>query len=199
MLRAVLERLPRSERDSLELGPGERLVPGVAMEDRTWLAQQLSLRGQLWSTDDRRVLVTLWWYSASVWTIGPTLTALALFDKVLSADPADLSRHWLPDSRVTGAYSSRLVPADVPVRAAGQTIRHLYERVIPTLADLGGMRPRPLWAVAADSMANRLLWLGQAVGDVQRVTGLLDPLIDAVGQPLPPPGHATHDPLTQPP
>jgi ferric iron reductase protein FhuF len=49
------------------------------------------------------------------------------------------------------------------------------------------MRERPLWAIATDSLADRLLALGRAVGDVPRVTALAAPLADAVGPPLPAP------------
>jgi ferric iron reductase protein FhuF len=49
------------------------------------------------------------------------------------------------------------------------------------------MRERPLWAIATDSVANRLLALGRAVGDVARATALAAPLAAAVGAPLPVP------------
>ena len=37
------------------------------------------------------------------------------------------------------------------------------------------MRERPLWAIATDSLAGRLLTLGRAVGAVPAVTGLAGP------------------------
>jgi hypothetical protein len=49
------------------------------------------------------------------------------------------------------------------------------------------MRERPLWAIATDSLANRLLALGRALGDVPRVTGLAAPLAAAVSPQLPAP------------
>ena len=49
------------------------------------------------------------------------------------------------------------------------------------------MRPRPLWAIAADSLANQLLALGRAVGDVGAATALAGRLAAAVGPPLPAP------------
>lgn len=49
------------------------------------------------------------------------------------------------------------------------------------------MRERPLWAIATDSLANRLLALGRAVGDVPAVTALAAPLAAAIGAPLPVP------------
>ena len=49
------------------------------------------------------------------------------------------------------------------------------------------MRERPLWAIAVDSIANRLLALGRAVGDVPGATALAGPLAAAIGAPLPAP------------
>ena len=49
------------------------------------------------------------------------------------------------------------------------------------------MRERPLWAIATDSLANQLLALGRAVGDVPAVTALAEPLAAAIGAPLPVP------------
>jgi hypothetical protein len=186
VLGAVLGRLPATERSPLVLGPEERPVPASRVTDRGWLTEQLRLRGERWSTDDARVLGTLWWYSASAWVIGPTLASLVLGESVLSAHPDDLELHWLPDSRITGATSTRVLSTSGPaVLEAARTIRQLYDRVIPALATLADMRPRPLWAIAADALADRLLWLGRACDDLDRATSLLDPLVDAVGRPLP--------------
>jgi ferric iron reductase protein FhuF len=41
--------------------------------------------------------------------------------------------------------------------------------------------------IATDSIANRLLAVGQAVGDVGRATALAGPLAAAIGAPLPAP------------
>ncbi len=59
--------------------------------------------------------------------------------------------------------------------------------MVDAVAAAGGMRPRPLWAIAADSLANRLLALGRALGEEHRVTALAAPLAAAVGPPLPAP------------
>ena len=47
------------------------------------------------------------------------------------------------------------------------------------------MRERPLWAIATDSLANQLLTLGRALGDVPAATALAGPLAAAIGAPLP--------------
>jgi ferric iron reductase protein FhuF len=55
------------------------------------------------------------------------------------------------------------------------------------VAEAGAMRERPLWAIAADSVANQLLALGRAVGDAPRATALAAAVAAAVGPLLPVP------------
>lgn len=181
----------------------EQKVPLALVDDPAWLTEQIRLRGRMWSTDDQRVLVTLWWYSASAWTIGPTLASLVRGEPVLSSRVSDLMLHWLPDSRITGATSTRAC-ADGPDRvgSAAATLRELYEHVIPVLAAHAGIRERPLWAIAADAVATRLLALGRERGsspaEVVAVTDLLSPLSEAIGLPLPVTRYArTHDPVVE--
>lgn len=192
LLAALVARFPADRRAPLVLGADERLVSAVSCADPAWLAEQIGLRSRRWGTDDRRVLATLWWYSASSWVVGPTLTSLALGDDVLSADPADLELHWLTDSRITGATSSRVLTTGAQVdgapavEVAAGTLRRLYDHIIPALATFAEIPPRPLWALAADALATRLLFIGRAVGEVDRVSTLLGPLVDAIGSPMPP-------------
>jgi hypothetical protein len=55
------------------------------------------------------------------------------------------------------------------------------------VAEAGRMRERPLWAIATDSLANQLLAVGRAVGDVPAATAVAGPLAAAIGLPLPAP------------
>ncbi|MFT3855339.1 MAG: hypothetical protein QM733_21775 [Ilumatobacteraceae bacterium] len=185
ILDSLLQRLPDDRHQPLVLGAGEQLVAATSIIDRAWLAEQIRLRGQRWGTDDRRVLTTLWWYSASSWVVGPTLTSVALGHDVLSAALDDLSLHWLPDSRITGATSSRVLPGSPGIATAVATLREMYDVVVPELAGIGGIGARPLWAMAADAIASRLAFIGRAIDDLDRVTALLEPLVDAIGAPLP--------------
>lgn len=198
LLDALLGRLDRDQHSPFTLGVDEHRVAATSMVDRDWLDEQLRLRGLRWGTDDARVLVTLWWYSASSWVVGPTLISLALGDTVLSADLEDLTLHWLPDSRITGAASSRVMPAGrAPIDTAAETLRGLFERVVPVLARSAEVGPRPLWAIAADSIANRLLGIGRGVGEVERVTALLHPLSRAIGPSMPKPAYTGAGPTTE--
>ena len=60
-------------------------------------------------------------------------------------------------------------------------------RVVAAVAEAGRMRERPLWAIATDALANQLLTLGRAVGDVPAVTALAAPVAAAIGVRLPAP------------
>jgi hypothetical protein len=66
-------------------------------------------------------------------------------------------------------------------------LRASLSAVIAAVAEAGRMGERPLWAVASDSLANQLLAIGRAVGDVPAVTALAGPLAAAIGPPLPAP------------
>jgi len=185
VLDSLLARFPPDQCGFLIAAEHEHLVGAESMTDTDWLDEQLRLRARRWSTDDSRVLATLWWYSASAWVISPTLASLALGNQVLSCGVDDLALHWLPDSRITGATSSRVLPPEDPITAAATSLSGLYKRVIPAVADRAGISHRPLWAIASDALATRLLVIGRAIGDVERVTSLLAPLFDAMGPLLP--------------
>jgi ferric iron reductase protein FhuF len=104
---------------------------------------------------------------------------------------------------VTGVpLSGRLAHTSVALLSGGQPVaaqstapaddlaaelRETLAAVVAAVAEAGGMRERPLWAIATDSVANRLLALGRALGDVPRATALAAPLIAAVGPPMPAP------------
>lgn len=187
LLDRVLAALPRGEHEPLVAADGALLVPAESILDPDWLSEQIRLRGQRWRTDDPRVLATLWWYSASVWLPCPALTSLAVTGQALSPRLPDVLMHWWPDSRITGTTSAQLLSGDDQVAALGLAIREMLAAVIPPLAQAGRMSQRPLWAIASDSLANRLLWVGRAVGEVDRVTGLAGRLAQAIGRPLPMP------------
>jgi hypothetical protein len=180
----VLAQLPRSEHGPLVLGAGESLVPATSCTDPEWLHEQVRLRGRRWRTSDPRVLTTLWWYSASVWLPCPSLASLVLTGAALSPHLEDVDLHWLPDSRLTGTTSSRVLPGTDPVLALGVALRAVYEQVIPVLAAVGEMKQRPLWAIATDSLAGRLLW---AAPDPAVAASASAALASAIGSALPRP------------
>jgi ferric iron reductase protein FhuF len=176
----VAARVPSAAAIGLVLPPGADVVPAVRLADPGWTAEALATRAQWQGTGDRRVLATVWWYSASAVLLTPALAGLAV-GRPLSGRLADLTVAFLPGAQPIAAESS--APAVDP----GAELREALEAVITAVAGVGRMRERPLWAIATDSLANQLLTLGRALGDVPTVTALAGPLAEAIGPPLPAP------------
>ena len=178
---AVAARLPGAAALGLLPPAGAAIVPAVRLADPVWTAEVLAQRSRAQRTADRRVLATVWWYSASSALLTPPLAGLVT-GIPLSARLADLSVSLLPGLQPIAAMASGPGSGDL----AGE-LRSSLAAVTAAVAEAGRMRERPLWAVATDTLAGRLLALGQAVGDVGRATDLAAPLASAVGPPLPVP------------
>jgi hypothetical protein len=153
-------------------------VPATALADAGVMAGLVAARTP--GGAEPRVAATVWWYSASAVLMTPTLAGLVT-GVPLSARPADLVLAVGPGGLPVAATSSAL-GAD-----PGAELRELLTTVIGALTEAGGVRARPLWAIATDALAGQLLTLGRAVGAVDAVTALAAPLAGAVGAPLPAP------------
>lgn len=155
-------------------------LPATLLADAGWTAEVLAARAARLRCTDTRVLATVWWYSASAVLLTPALTGLAT-GVPLSARLSDLTLSVRADG----------LPAAAVATAAGgdlaTDLRTTLAAVVGAVAEAGRMRERPLWAIATDSIANRLLDLGRALGDVPAVTALAAPLAEAVGTVLPAP------------
>ncbi|SFK89695.1 FhuF 2Fe-2S C-terminal domain-containing protein [Geodermatophilus ruber] len=160
--------------------PSARAVPAAVLADPDRTAQRLAALARRYGAEDRRVLATVWWYSASAVLLTPALAGLVT-GRPLSARLADTTLHELAGGTLVAATSS------APGADLAGELRETLSAAIGAVAEAGGMRRRPLWAIAADSLANRLLALGRALGDVPRATALAGPLAAAVGAPLPEP------------
>jgi hypothetical protein len=131
-------------------------------------------------TGGRRVQATVWWYSASTVLLTPSLAGLVT-GRPLSGRLEDTVVALLPGGHPIAAESR------APTGDPAGDLREALAAVIAAVADAGRMRERPLWAIATDSLANQLLALGRALGDVPAVTALAAPLAAAIGSPLPTP------------
>ncbi|MGY2127097.1 (2Fe-2S)-binding protein [Blastococcus sp. SYSU DS0617] len=177
---AVARRIRGAGALGLLVPAGATTLPAATLADPGWTAEVLARRARSQRTTDRRVLATTWWYSASSVLVTPPLAGLVA-GIPLSARLEDLTVALLPG----------LVP--IAAVAAGGTaapaadLRASLAAVVAAVAEAGGVRERPLWAIATDSLANRLLDLGRAVGDPAGVTALARPLAEAIGAPLPAP------------
>jgi hypothetical protein len=177
---AVAARVPGAAALGLLAPPSAVAVPAVLLADVDWTSARLAALGARYASDDRRVLATVWWYSASSVLLTPALAGLAT-GLPLSARLADTSVALLGGGTPIAATSS------VPGTDTAAELRESLSAVVDAVAAAGGMRARPLWAIAADSLANRLLALGRALGQERRGTALAAPLAAAVGPPLPVP------------
>jgi ferric iron reductase protein FhuF len=177
----VAGRVPGAAVLGLVAPPSAAVVPGVVLADPVWTAQVLTARAVRQRTEDRRVLATVWWYSVSSVLLTPVLAGLVTGVR-LSARLADTTLHELAGHVPVAATARAGSGPDV-----GVELRTTIAAVVAAVAEAGRMRERPLWAIATDSLANRLLAVGRAVGDVPAATALAAPLAAAVGAPLPAP------------
>jgi ferric iron reductase protein FhuF len=175
----VAARIPGAAGLGLVAPPSAPLVPATLLAEPHRVAELIGVRIPL-RVADRRVAATVWWYSASTVLLTPALAGLVT-GVPLSGRLADTSLVFRPDALPVAAVSS----------AAGDDIagelRESLGAVVAAVAVAGRMGERPLWAIATDSIANQLLALGRAVGDVPRATERAAPLADAIGSPLPEP------------
>lgn len=124
-------------------------VPATAVTDPGWLSAQLSLSRRRYPLGTVPALGVLWWYSASSVLLGPAVSGQ---DPALSAVTLVLQ----PDGRIVEAQSSAF-SGDMAAR-----VRGMLGSAVAAVAKVSGARERQLWAIATDSLANRLLWAGQS-------------------------------------
>ncbi|MBB3676861.1 ferric iron reductase protein FhuF [Modestobacter versicolor] len=177
----VAARVPGAAALGLLAPPSAAAVPAELLADPGWTARVLAARAVRQRTDDRRVLATVWWYSASSVLLTPVLAGLVT-GVALSARLEDTRLHLLAGDTPVAATARPAAGRDLAT-----DLRATIAAVVAAVAEAGGVRERPLWAIATDSLANRLLAVGRAVGDVAAATALSGPLAAAVGSPLPAP------------
>jgi hypothetical protein len=163
-----------------------RTLQVARLGDGAVTGELVAERARALGTAEQRVAATMWWYSASAVLLAPSLAGLVT-GVPLSARPADLVLSVGPGGLPIAATSSSL-SADL-----GAELRALLTGLVGAVARAGGMRERPLWAIATDSLATGLLTLGRVVGDVPAVTGLAGRLAAAVGPELPVPRYMDVD------
>lgn len=185
VLDETLAGLPASEHGYLRPGRRAHPIPMKQVADPDWLDTQVGLQAARWPSVDRRVLATLWWYSISQVFLTPTLASLFVTGRALSPRPADVGLHVQPDGRVFTAESAAVLGPSDSIEAVAGALRQSFEFAIPAVAKAGARRERPLWAIASDSLANRMLWLGRAVGESDRATTMAASLAELIGAPLP--------------
>lgn len=137
------------------LPPAPVTLPGSLLTDESWLAERVDQTGRQFGCAERRTNATLWWYSASVVLLGPVVHALVAGGTAGALTPSSL-RFTL---RFNG-YLERVIPGpdlDPGPAALGRHLDDVLARVIEPLARTGRASERSLWAIAADSLAIRVL------------------------------------------
>jgi ferric iron reductase protein FhuF len=175
----VVAALPPDVRYGLVAPPGSPAVPLRDLADPDRLAAVVSAHAALYPGATRGVVTTVWWYLSSAVVAGPA-AAGALLGVPLSADLDDLDLHLGP-AGMPAAVIARRLGADDPCPALVAT----FGRLVESACTVGGLRPRPLWAVATDSLATRLLAFGRARGELERATSLAGRLAAAAPVPAP--------------
>ncbi|MGH3431908.1 MAG: (2Fe-2S)-binding protein [Thermocrispum sp.] len=161
--------------------------PAAAMLDEGWMRERLELARRLYGAAPRRVLGTVWWYSTSAVLLGQPL------QRLLAGSPVDpalaaVTLRILPDGRLLDAFSH--TPFDGGVDGFGLRLHAALTAAVGAVAAACGAREPALWAIATDSLANRLLLAGQAAGEPEHAVRLAGTLADAVGPELPRPRFA---------
>jgi ferric iron reductase protein FhuF len=173
---SVAARIPGAAGLGLVPPPGAPTLPATHLAEPERVARLIAARAR---TVDR-VTATVWWYSASIVLLTPALAGL-VSGVPLSGRLDDLSLVFRPDGLPVAAV------AGAGTDDVAGDLRETLTTVIGATATAGQMGERPLWAIATDSIANQLLALGRAVGDVPAATAQAAPLAAAVGSPLPMP------------
>jgi ferric iron reductase protein FhuF len=177
----VVSRVPGAAALGLVAPPSAAVVRASLLADPGWTAEVLAARAARQRTDDRRVLATVWWYSVSSVLLTPVLAGLVAGVR-LSARLEDTALHLLGGDTPVAATAGAGGTEDL-----AEELRTTIAAVVAAVAEAGAVRERPLWAIATDSLANRLLAVGRAVGDVATATALAGPVAAAIGAPLPAP------------
>jgi ferric iron reductase protein FhuF len=185
MVADLSSRLPAQLRAMLAVGAGEQEIPAARIAEPDWLAGQVRAQCSIWHTEDRHLLGTLWWYSASTVLLTPALVSLAVTGQAFSPRLADLVLHRDRTGLLPGAHATAVLSGDLPQLASA--LRDMLGTTIAAVTAVSGGRDRPLWAIAADAMANRLLLAGTATGRVEQACAIATALSSAIGPPLPVP------------
>jgi hypothetical protein len=105
---------------------------------------------------DARTAGVLWWYSASSVLLGPPASSYVQGGPVAAPELETMTLFVHPDGRVLDARASSVVfRALAPARVAD-----LVDLCVQAVVSGSGAGERALWAIASDSLANRVLWAG---------------------------------------
>lgn len=156
-------------------------LKATVLADPDWLREDLKTAERMYGRKaGPRVLGTVRWYSASSVIVAPSTESL-FTGKIADPSLDAITLNMQPDGRYVDAHSDRVL--DGGILELGQAMRTMLATVIPPMAEACGAGENALWAIATDSIANRLLWAGDAATAVE----LAGQLAEAIGTHLPRP------------
>ncbi|WP_072802988.1 (2Fe-2S)-binding protein [Rhodococcoides yunnanense] len=158
-------------------------LPASVMLDAQWMRERVREIGVRWGCSDARVNGTLWWYAASsTMAFVPIATALAVGE---AADPRlDDARCFLrPDGSLGGVIGE----ATLDVEGLAAAMVESFGALVDAVSAASGARVKALWAIATDSIANRCLDVGAALGNRALGSEFAVSLIDDMRAPMPAP------------
>jgi hypothetical protein len=133
-------------------------VTAAAVTDPTWLTTQLAATAHRYRQLREASAGVLWWYSASSVLLGPPVESLVRGGRIADPGLAAVTLFLHPDGRVLDARSAGVVPAD----ELGARLSGALSAAVSAVAAASGAPTPALWAIATDSLANRVLWAGGA-------------------------------------
>lgn len=127
-----------------------------AVTDPAWLADALAATAARFRLTGSVTTGVLWWYSVSSVLLGPVTESYVRGGRVADPSLASMTLFVQPDGRVLDARSSSTVDAS----AAAVRVAAVVATCADAVATASGAAERALWAIATDSLANRVLWAG---------------------------------------
>ena len=131
-------------------------MPAEALTDPEWLDEALSATASRFGLTAPATTGVLWWYSASSVLLGPVAESYVRGGRVADPSLGSMTLFVHPDGRVLDARSS----STVDFSTAGAAVASVVEACVAVVAAASGAAERTLWAIATDSLANRVLWAG---------------------------------------
>ncbi|MFC7450213.1 (2Fe-2S)-binding protein [Rhodococcus daqingensis] len=158
--------------------------PGSVLAAPDWLASRIVDTARRWNCDDARVTATLWWYSASSTLMSVPVSMLLATGTAPDPGLDGLTCTLRPDGYLGTLRSAAGIRDDAVL---AERLRGVLGPIIAALSELSGAGVRSLWAIAADSLGNRALDAGTALGSPTLGSALAVRLAELIGHPMPPP------------
>ena len=179
VLHAAADRVPGLS----EYLQGPFDVPASRMADVDWMQARVADTGQRWNCTDARVNGTLWWYSASSTLAFVVIATAMVTGEAMDPEPGRARCFLRPGGDLGGLLAGETIPvADVPAALHGA-----WTGIVDAVAEASGARRRALWAIATDSIANRCLDVGAALGDRALGIAFATRLVEEMAAPMPSP------------